>query len=89
MFKDILDLREISFNDPINDFEISNVEGMFSGCHSLEKVDLQNFKGEKIKSTLNLFLNCISLTSVDISNLNTNSTTNMAYMFSNCQNLVI
>ena len=87
MFNNIQNLNEISFNEPINSYEIKNIEGMFSGCRSLEKVDLKNFEGEKIKSTSNLFLNCISLTSVDISNLNTKSITNMASMFNNCNKL--
>jgi hypothetical protein len=49
LFENIPELIEISFNDEnINNFNITNMKGMFSGCNSLKNVNFNSFKGQNL-----------------------------------------
>ena len=51
---------------------------MFSNCVSLENLNLENFKTNKVESTAGLFRGCMSLKTIDISNFNLDKNKNRA-----------
>jgi hypothetical protein len=49
MFENVNKLVFFSFNDKIiNNFDINNIRGMFSGWSSLKKIFFEEFKGQNI-----------------------------------------
>ena len=73
-----------SFTTP----NLTDIEGMFSGCYSLYKIDgLNNFNTNKIENMYALFNNCHQLEYLDLSSFNTSNFKIMNYMFNRCNNL--
>ena len=73
-----------NFNTP----NLTDIEGMFSGCYSLYKIDgLNNFNTNKIENMYALFNNCHQLEYLDLSSFNTSNVKIMNYMFNRCNNL--
>ena len=62
---------------------------MFSGCNSLEFINLSNFNTELVTNMSNMFSRCNSIISFNLSHFNTESTTDMSYMFSGCNSTEI
>ena len=61
------------------------MENMFSGCSSLETLNISNFKGLKLNNVKNMFEGCVKLRSIDLSFLeNTNGIMYTSGMFKNC-----
>ena len=60
---------------------------MFSGCSSLEKLDLSSFDTSSVENMSNMFYNCLSLQSLNIKNFQTNCVTTMENMFYGCRSL--
>ena len=65
-------------------YNLSNCSKMFSGCGSINEIDLTQFIGSDVKSFSYMFEDCISLNSLVISDLDTSSANDMSYMFFNC-----
>ena len=57
---------------------------MFSGCSSLEELNLSNFNTNKVINMSAMFLGCSSLKELNISNFNTNKVINMSDIFYGC-----
>ena len=57
---------------------------MFYDCLSIEKLDLSNFKTDKIKNMKLMFHGCKALKELNISNFKFNDSKNVEYMFSKC-----
>ena len=71
-------------------FDTSNVTSMgsmFSGCSSLQSLDLSNFNTSNATNMSSMFNSCSSLQSLDLSNFNTSNATNMDSMFNGCSSL--
>ena len=59
---------------------------MFSNT-GLEKLDVSNFKTNKVTNMIHMFSGCDSLKELDVSNFNINNVKRMTGMFSGCRNL--
>ncbi|WP_408071891.1 leucine-rich repeat protein [Butyrivibrio sp. JL13D10] len=86
-FSDYSNVRSITFNNV--DFSmIEDMGGFFSGCKSLNSVDLGNINNtSKIELMYGMFEGCGSLTSLNLSGLDTSSATCMDNMFKDCSSL--
>ena len=62
------------------------LDGMFSGCSSLAKIDLSHFDSED-NSMNEFFCRCYSLKLIDLSNVNTKNIRHMDSMFYDCRSL--
>ena len=60
---------------------------MFSGCHSLESIELNNFNTNLVNNMKGMFSECKTLKYLDLSSFNTLSVTDMSWMFSGCHSL--
>ena len=61
---------------------------LFSGCSSLESLDLSYFNTSLVNDIQGMFKNCESINSLDLSNFNTNLVINMEFLFSGCRSLL-
>lgn len=69
-------------------FQFTNsLSSMFSGCWSLETVDVSNWNVSTVTSLSGMFYNCWSLKTIDISKWRATNTTNLANMFDYCYSL--
>ena len=57
---------------------------MFSGCSSLEEINLSNFSTTNVKDLSYMFSGCSSLKELDISNFDTKNIINMSFMLNGC-----
>lgn len=73
---------------PPNETEVTMRE-MFSGCTSIEVLDLSNIKLKKIKTIEKAFYNMSSLKELNICNFRTNSDVSMSHVFYQAANLEI
>ena len=83
-FKDMTELYSVDY---INDTKLTSMYGMFSGCSSLQTLDVSNWDTSKVTSMGNMFQGCSNLTTLDVSNWDTSKVTNMNGMFRGCSNL--
>ena len=87
MFKDAkniqtMDLKRLRFTDKATD-----LSSMFSGCSSLESLDLSGWNIEPVTDMSSMFSGCNSLKNLDMHGWNTGYVTNMSSMFSGCSSL--
>ena len=68
--------------------ESTLINGKFSGCSSLTKIDLTHFNTEDSQSMQDFFNCCSSLKIIDLSNVKTTKMKNMNGMFYNCKSLI-
>lgn len=80
-------LTSIEGMEYLNTSEVTTMRAMFSGCSSLNNIDLSNFDTSKVTSMRNMFNDCGSLTSLDVSNFETSNVTDMYRMFYGCSKL--
>ena len=67
--------------------EVTNMGYMFSGCNSLENLDISNFNTIKVTNMCSMFYNCCRLKEINLKNFNTENVTNMGFMFCYCRRL--
>ena len=60
---------------------------MFQECSNLDKLDVSNFKTNKVTDMSFMFNNCSNLIDLDVSDFNTENVTNMISMFQECSKL--
>lgn len=71
-----------------NTSKVTNMEGMFSYCKSLEHIDLSQLDFSKTESLKNFLYNCSSLKEIDLTPLNTaTNCTNFINLLSYCYSL--
>ena len=88
LFQNCGNLTNVSFGEVENITEITTVEGMFSGCSSLEYVDITPFTFEKIENATELFQNCTKLINITFERtINVTVLANVDGMFSGCENI--
>ena len=86
MFKDIKNIKNIKFQN----FNICYTSReMFSGCTSLEYINLTSFNINEIIDLYRLFSGCSSLETIDFPILNIDKSTNMDNMFCDCDKLTL
>ena len=74
----------------LDDYDTSNVTDMsymFSGCSSLQKLDLSNFDTSKVTDMCHMFSGCSSLEELDLSGFDTSNVTCLFLMFCGCSSL--
>jgi surface protein len=57
---------------------------MFSGCSSIQKINLSNFNCDNVNNMLRTFEGCSSLNELELYNFKTNNVIYMYNMFSGC-----
>ena len=62
---------------------------MFSGCESLEKLDISNLDTRNVTDMSGMFNYCEYLKEIELSNFDTSNVTDMSYMFYGCTFLEI
>ena len=68
--------------------EVTNMGYMFSGCNSLENLDISNFNTTKVTDMRDMFYGCSRLKNLEIGkNFDTSKVKNKEKMFDNCDNL--
>ena len=71
----------------INGF-LRNLNNMFYGCLSLNKLNLSQYNTQYVSNMSNMFNGCSSLINLDLSNFNTEYVYDMSYMFNGCSSLI-
>lgn len=67
-FSGMSNLTSIQNIENLNTSEVTDMSAMFSGCSSLEKLNLSSFRTSSVTSFYEWFSGCNSLTQLDISN---------------------
>ena len=73
--------------DGIDTSIVTNMTNMFSGCSSLQTLDMSNFDTSKVTNMVGMFSSCASLQTLYLSGWDTSKVTNMGNMFYNCKSL--
>ena len=66
---------------------VTNMNGMFEKCFSLQSLNLENFNTENVTSMYYTFSECSNLQSLNLENFNTEKVTNMGNTFYYCLSL--
>ena len=80
-------LTTITHLEYLNTSQVTNMQGMFQNCESLEALDLSTFNTENVTNMFGMFDSCKSLKSLNLSSFNTSKVKQMGYMFKNCESL--
>lgn len=95
VFLECSTLTSITWPNDMTTPSLTNLSQTFSGCSSMETIDLSGFDTSDVTSMRLMFYNCTSLTSVDLSDCdgssldeNTSTTTEpLTYIFAGCTSL--
>ena len=87
LFADLNSLKTINNIENLTTAGVTNMRYMFSGCSSLQSLDLSSFNTASVTEMTFMFSDCSSLQLLDLSSFNTASVTYMNSMFSGCSNL--
>ena len=71
----------------IQNSDNNDLNQTFSGCTSLQTLDLSGWDVKYVKNMYEMFDNCTSLTSLDITGWAPENVTNLEYTFRNCNSL--
>ena len=77
-------LKSVIFGKNIDTLKITNMGGMFSGCTSLETLDLSMFDTSNVTNMAQMFNGCKNLKSVNLNGWDTSKVTTMSQMFYGC-----
>ncbi len=80
-------LTTITHLEYLNTSQVTNMQGMFQNCESLEALDLSTFNTENVTNMFGMFDSCKSLKSLNLSSFNTSKVKQMGYMFNKCESL--
>lgn len=87
LFSGFMGLTTITHLEYLNTSQVTNMQGMFQDCESLEALDLSTFNTENVTNMYAMFNSCKSLKSLNLSSFNTSKVTLMGFMFSDCESL--
>lgn len=68
----------------LNTSEVTDMQKMFYGCRSLQRLNLTGFNTAKVTDMRSMFYECHKLQNLDLSSWNTAKVTNMNSMFYDC-----
>ena len=85
MFLNCSNLTEIIGMETWNTASVADMGSAFSGCTSLQKVNLENFDTSNATSIFHLFYNCKSLTELKVSHFKTPRLVNAQNAFYGCE----
>ena len=87
MFEYCENLRIIKFNEKTRTFNLKIMDSMFNGCTSLEYINTEIFKFNKLLNFYQVFRDCYSLKEIDISNFDLSNALTFDELFNGCKNL--
>ncbi len=81
-------LQSITFGDNFDTSKITDMEHMFTGCNSMQQLDLSGFDTSNVTDMQYMFYSCKALENITFGeNFNTSKVTNMSWMFASCYEL--
>ena len=80
-------LKSIEGLENLNTAIVTSMNLMFSGCSSLETLDLSSFNTENVGEMISMFADCKKLKTIDVSSFDISKVRRMDYMFYGCQEL--
>ena len=80
-------LKSIEGLENLNTANVTDMTSMFTGCSSLEALDLSSFNTENVGEMASMFSGCVKLKTVDVSSFDIGKVWKMDYMFSGCHEL--
>ena len=88
-FRGLQNLMKVSFKDVglRSESKLTSTNYMFTGCSSLQELDLSGFDTSSVTDMGGMFNGCSSLQELDFSEFDTSSVTSMRNMFSGCSSL--
>ena len=86
-FRKLSNLQKITGLEYFNTSKVTNMSSMFSGCSSLESLDLSHFDTRNVTDMTAMFEDCSSLESLDLSHFDTQNLATMGWMFVDCSSL--
>ena len=86
-FQNLSKITQIEGLTNFNSSEVTDMAYMFSGCSSIQSLNLENFDTGNVTTMQSMFSGCIKLQTLTISSFNTSNVTNMWDMFYNCTKL--
>jgi hypothetical protein len=89
MFYQCQSLKEITFSDAFQTFNVKSFKSMFNSCKQLKSIDLQYFKALAAEDMSLMFNDCTNLESLDLSNFegDTYNVKTFSHMFAGCEKL--
>ena len=87
MFSGMEELASIDGIDYLNTENVIDMSAMFSGCYSLDSINVSNFDTQKVEDMSFMFNGCQKLDSIDVTMFNTENVIKMSSMFSGCETL--
>lgn len=81
MFENCVNLKYIYGLENVQTEGVENMSSMFSGCESLEYMNLSEFNTSSVTNMCSMFADCYKLKSLDLSSFDTRNVNNMGYMF--------
>ena len=87
---DILSLRNVTSIiglENLNTSSVTDMNGMFFLCQSLETLDLSSFDTKNVTDMNGMFMGCVNLEVVDVSSFDISNVTDMRMMFAGCSKL--
>lgn len=87
LFYGYKNLKKIVGIENLNTSLTWDMTSMFSGCSSLESLDVSGFKTDFVSEFAGMFYDCSSLTSLDVSGFKTDRARMMSSMFAGCTGL--
>lgn len=87
MFSRMENLTTIDGIEYLNTEKVTDMSAMFSGCESLDSLNLSYFDTRNVTDMSWMFGICKSITSLDLGSFDTGNVTKMNAMFSGCENL--
>ena len=87
MFKDLPNLRSVTFGTHFNTGSVSDMHEMFSNCSSLTALNLDGWDVRKVQFMNSMFYNCGKLKTISFKGWNTSSLSSIFGMFYSCESL--
>ena len=81
------DVKYIYGLETLDVSQVTNMRGMFLKCYALKKLNIGNWKTNKVKDMSDMFSDCFKLQGLDLNKWNVSSVEVMRNMFNYCNNL--
>ena len=88
LFNGCKNLTSVNFSETINSTNLTDIDGMFEGCESLEDPKIEYFDFRKVKKMNRLFKGCKKLNHVEFNpNFQIEYVEDLSFVFDGCENL--
>ena len=88
MFKNCINLKNVTLPETINTYFLYETNEMFSGCEKIENLNLSKLITVRVKSMKEMFYGCSSLKNLDISKFNTRNLESCDNIFGGINNSI-